>query len=575
MRIQRLLPGRRIMMFFLLSLLLPIGSIPFLRAYQPVTPNADIFYPISDDLRQRVDFWKDIFTQYSPHTAVLHDRMYVNVVYEAVDIAEILGTTKYSSRAKYNVIEKYREKYQKILSELHRRGGDASGLDEEHRRVAFLFEGIPGGNKFLEASQGIRAQMGIRDKFIAGLYRQEKYIKRLREIFREEGIPEEVLALPHVESSFNPAARSRVGAVGMWQFTRSTGRRYLRINNSVDQRLDPYHSTRAAARYLKESYKKLGSWPLAIMSYNHGVAGIMRAKRALNTSDPEEIIRRYSSRSFQFASRNFYPEFLAALETSLTPWAYVPIDELPESFREAYAKYGPQLAMNPQPARNTRQVAALQEKTSEPQAAPDVSENSNKEKMETPVNLPEPAPARNTDDSGEKRAPEGEGLLSKIDNILVADANAMDATREPRLAVNPHASGDYFWIQVYPGESIWNYAEWSGVPLNSLRKVNNISRRGNVRLGMSVNIPKAVAHSTEFERKRREYHKAIEDAYFSKYSVERTIEHKVRYGENLWYICNNKYNIPIWLFQKYNRLNPLKNLQIGDVVIIPVVTEAS
>jgi len=92
--------------------------------------------------------------------------------------------------------------------------------------------------------------------------------------------------LPHVESSFNPAAYSKVGAQGLWQFMRSTGRRYLHIDSTVDDRLDPFRSTQAAAQLLAYNYHLLGTWPLALTAYNHGAkaCGARRRRSARMTS---------------------------------------------------------------------------------------------------------------------------------------------------------------------------------------------------------------------------------------------------------------------------------------------------
>ena len=92
----------------------------------------------------------------------------------------------------------------------------------------------------------------------------------------------------------------------------------MRVDNRLDERLDPLHSTRGAARYLRQAYARLGSWPLAVMSYHHGINGIARARARLG-ADPMAIIRHYESRSFGFASRNYYPEFLAALRLLREP----------------------------------------------------------------------------------------------------------------------------------------------------------------------------------------------------------------------------------------------------------------
>ena len=109
-------------------------------------------------------------------------------------------------------------------------------------------------------------------------------------------------------------AYSKVGASGVWQFMPSTARRFMRIDDAVDERLDPIVSTRAAARFLRENYDRLGTWPLAITAYNHGPAGIARAVRETGTTDIGTIVEKYRGPSFKFASRNFYAEFLAALD---------------------------------------------------------------------------------------------------------------------------------------------------------------------------------------------------------------------------------------------------------------------
>jgi hypothetical protein len=137
---------------------------------------------------------------------------------------------------------------------------------------------------------------------------------RILPILRRHNVPEELAALPLVESSFNPHARSKAGAVGLWQFIRATGKNYLSITRRRDDRRDPIRATEAAARLLKHNYEALGSWPLAIMAYNHGKEGIQAARTAVGSSAAEVIIAQYEGPRFGFASRNFYPEFLAALE---------------------------------------------------------------------------------------------------------------------------------------------------------------------------------------------------------------------------------------------------------------------
>ena len=114
----------------------------------------------------------------------------------------------------------------------------------------------------------------------------------------------------------------------MWQFMRFTGRRFLRIDRYVDERKDPLESTRAAALLLSENYELFGNWPLAVTAYNHGEQGLIRASLETGSRDLMEFIRNYESRSWGFASKNFYAEFLAAIEIAKNVEQYFPGLEL-------------------------------------------------------------------------------------------------------------------------------------------------------------------------------------------------------------------------------------------------------
>jgi membrane-bound lytic murein transglycosylase D len=159
--------------------------------------------------------------------------------------------------------------------------------------------------------------LGQQERFRQGIVWAGRYLSHMERIFKEHNLPIEITRLPFVESSFNLKARSKVGASGIWQFIRSTGKRFLQINRAVDQRNDPIESTIAAAKLLKLNYKSLQSWPLAITAYNHGRAGMMRAVKGVHTRELPAIIAKYKSRTFGFASKNFYASFLAALAVEI------------------------------------------------------------------------------------------------------------------------------------------------------------------------------------------------------------------------------------------------------------------
>jgi len=114
----------------------------------------------------------------------------------------------------------------------------------------------------------------------------QPYFIMVEKIFRENGIPEEMKYLAVIESSFNTNARSRVGAVGAWQFMSGTARIFgLSVGKKVDERKDFYKSTVAAAKFLNELYDQFGDWLLVVAAYNCGAGGVKRAMTASGRSD--------------------------------------------------------------------------------------------------------------------------------------------------------------------------------------------------------------------------------------------------------------------------------------------------
>jgi membrane-bound lytic murein transglycosylase D len=114
----------------------------------------------------------------------------------------------------------------------------------------------------------------------------QPYFIMVEKIFRENGIPEEMKYLAVIESSFNTNARSRVGAVGAWQFMSGTARIFgLSVGKKVDERKDFYKSTVAAAKFLNELYDQFGDWLLVVAAYNCGPGGVQRAMNASGRSD--------------------------------------------------------------------------------------------------------------------------------------------------------------------------------------------------------------------------------------------------------------------------------------------------
>ena len=262
--------------------------------------------PVPEGLRTEIDFWKRVFAGTGRDTGLVHDSLYVGVVYGEVSLRDL------SPRARRSAIRAAVRDYRNVLLRLaDRRPGK---LSEKEQRVLDAWGPNPSRATLQAAAGRLRVQQGVKEKFRDGLVRSGRWRDHIMTTLREHGVPEGVAALPHVESSFQPHARSSAAALGMWQFTRSTGRRFMRIDNVMDERLDPWRSTTAAAQLLTYNHSLLDSWPLAITAYNQGVGAMLRAVRQLGTRDVETVVRRYRGRTFKFAGRNFYVELVAAVE---------------------------------------------------------------------------------------------------------------------------------------------------------------------------------------------------------------------------------------------------------------------
>ncbi len=276
----------------------------------PVHAQASEIFSYPPELEADVRFWIRVYTEVTTEQGLVHDDWFLGLVYEVLrfDPAD-------SQRQRERIVEQAKTRYAQLLRRFA--AGDTDNLTAHERRI-----------------------------------------------LADRGVPPEIGALPHVESSFNPAAYSRVGAAGLWQFMPGTARRYMRVDGVVDQRLDPYSATEAAANLMLYNYRLLGSWPLAVTAYNHGPGGLRRAQDELGTTNIAVIVKRYQGATFGFASRNFYVAFLAALEvdrhaekyfgplthlpdtqtTVVTLPDYVPVDALARAFK---ADLGALRVLNP------------------------------------------------------------------------------------------------------------------------------------------------------------------------------------------------------------------------------------
>jgi len=669
-------------------------------------------FPVPENLQDNVKFWTLIYTNYSSDQVVVHDSEHF-IIYDVVDSDNHM-VLNVNDGASWEKVKSVKKKYAEALQILSCSSKiDTFTLTPTQLKVYKLWGHIDKKNKFRNAYHNIRAQRGLSDHFRAGLERSGRYINHIERTLQDHGVPKELAALPMVESSYYYRAYSKMGAAGLWQFTRSTGRLFLSINYAIDERLDPIISTEAAAKLLKLNYEELGSWPLAITAYNHGLAGMRRAVRNLKTKDFGTIAAQYKSRSFGFASKNFYAEFIAAknimenyrryfgevnfqqpsqyivyelpdfinLSTLLEYFDidYTTIEELNPALRtpvlksNRYVPKGYQLRLPPdynlktdamyacipdshkfsaqvrdryykvrrgdtlssiasQYGISTGSLMAMNNisnpnrihvgQTIEVPPAltymaksesPLVAETLNKKPEDVLSNrvtiqpvfdegktdsIPSIAANAPRDESGkdQSNAVNADTSAISIDvNYDIAELQGpfIEPTIDlstfsytaPTQAATPVEDSTYFqvsfeqpksdYIDVQPEETLGHYADWLGLQTQTLRQLNGLAYDSDIQVGQRLKISFDKVTKDEFHTRRTEYHRSIQEDFFTRFQVAGELSHTIKSGENVWYICNRLYNLPYWLLARYNPNRNLIQLHPGDKIVVPDISVRS
>ena len=417
-------------------------------------------FPCPSILDDNVVFWKKTYTEYYSSQYILHDYENPLIIYEIIDVS---GKSKRSKRRICRAKQKY---YQNILKRIAM--GDTSS--SEAVRILKLWRTGTKKVDFLKAGKNMRVQAGQRDKYLAGLKRSGRYLGKIREIFKSFNLPERLIYLPHVESSFNYRAYSHKGAAGIWQFMRRTGRRFLKVNYLVDERFDPIASSVAAAKLLKHNYERLGTWPLAVTAYNYGANGMANAVKQLGTTDFSRIIRGYKGRRFRFASKNFYAAFLVVGDIAMNykdfygEVEFEPLLEYKEVVLDRYYSPGSickalDISLSTLKAYNPALRAALFVR---------------KRKIPKGFALKIP-PDINTD----------------IQAVLVAI---------PEKSAGSSESKPYYY-KIGSGDCISTIAEEFSVPVEELLEANGLSRRSKIYAGQVLVIPGKGGSGAALKRK--------------------------------------------------------------------------
>ena len=400
---------------WLLSLLLSLVSLGADAGAQSNQPNQSPF-PVPAGLESSVEFWKKVFSEYGLAQLIYFDPLDPSRIYEVVDVGEDSRTNEY--------------------------------INGERSRIAAANE---------VDIERVKAQRGVKERTAAGIKRSGRYIAQIQQIFRDRQLPVELSFLPIVESSYDIYARSSVGALGVWQFMPATGREYMRVTRDIDERRDPLESSRAAAAYLKQAYEYLGSWPLAITSYNYGQAGMARAVAEVGSSNLVDLIQRYNHQNWGFPPKHFYAEFIAAVEIGTNLERYFPGLELDRAapMREH------ELTIN-------MSIASLLNSTGLSR-----DELFGWNPAITPTTRIVPAGYRVKLPSDRTMEP------------LVTVVQVQQVTRQPQ----PKAQAQVVHHQVKRGETLFLIAQRYGASVKRILQANGLSHARLVRVGTTLRIP--------------------------------------------------------------------------------------
>lgn len=642
-----------------------LGLLLFFAPPGAAAPSRNPF-PEYNCLKSNVDFWVLIYSRYPSTTGVIHDRDDLNLIYGTVNL--LPADAPRARRINRWRTRKASAKYAALLRRLAR---GAPPHNAREKKILALFGRNPSPKRLREASENVRVQLGQKDRFVEGLIRSGRYLKKIKQIFRDYGLPSDLAYIPHVESSFNYEAYSKFGAAGIWQFTRSTGRRYLTINYVVDERRDPIRATWAAAQYLKKNYELLGSWPLAITAYNNGETGMLRAKAA--KGNYVRIFEEYERGCFKFASRNFYSEFLAARKvashyrhyfgwlplekpqrvTTITLPGFLAVSDAISFFKVketvlqrlnpalrppvfAGRKYiptgyhlrlpgslqaGALIARIPSSVYRRAQKRSLFYTVTRGDTAGGIAAQERVKLRDLIIannlgrratiyigqrlRIPAPyrhemvakkqaAPAKGqppvilTASSNKTKGTKEHVAVSKASGTLPkarpggggpqgqpAPQKGLTASTADRLAIirtYKRSGVRYGVIRVAPEETIGHYAEWLHLSAARIRIANRKRKGKAIITDQKLIIPLTKVSGKEFEEKRLEFHREIEEDFFAAYHVTDVTEYRIKKGDTIWELCYGKLDLPIWLLKKYNAsldfnsLHPNQKLQVPQLV---------
>ncbi len=537
--------ARVLLLFVACALLITAAAVsPRSARAQSYHPAVDPeHFPVPSSLIPAIEFWTDVFAEHESTKVVFHDDRLMGIVYSVLDLSDLENRSAGAKdREKRRRVRKEKERIQSILR--HLSGETRVRVDEaEARKIRALFSGVGGGqSKYRQAISRIRTQTGLRDRFAEAIEISGMFMPGIERTLASYRLPEQLKCMPFVESMFNYKARSKVGASGAWQFTRSTGRMFLQIDAAVDARSDVLLAAEGAAKMLARDYERLKYWPVTVTAYNHGSAGMARAVRR-HGRDIAEIVDNYRSRTFGFASRNFYAELIAAIVVFAERDRYFPgVEQMPE-LKFDVLETGKFVSLL-----DLAQLTGTSEKTLV-DLNPALSGPVHRGTLLVPKTYP-------------LRVPEGQ--LASFQKAL------RDIPRDRKL--DRQLAHQY---TVRSGDTLGKIAERFSSSVRSIQQANNLPRADRIYVGQRLEIPSRgnVGWQVRLPAQRASTGGSSQSSGAAPVAADGTVEsgparHRVRRGESLSAIAA-RYRVSMDVLISANGIARPDQLQIGQILEIP------
>jgi len=383
--------------------------------------------------------------------------------------------------------------------------------------------------------------------FAGGYQRMGRYETMIRQVLREEGLPEDLVYLAFTESTFKTSAYSRARAKGMWQFMASTGKRYgLARTSWVDERSDPEKSTRAAAAYLKELYGMFNDWYLVLAAYNAGEGLVQKAIDRTGKRDFWELTK---TRYFRAETKNFVPSILALSLMSRDPsgYGFADLQKDPPLNSDQVTVDGPA---------DLSLVAKL--------AGTTVDE----------IKSLNPELTRGVTPPGVKsyrlRVPAGKGdsfqaaYASLPASQKIANVRSIPSGRGRGRSMDDVYLGDDGRYVVQRGDTLSGIARQFGTSVRAITSANGITEKSLLHIGQSIRVPIAGARPTS-AAPAKSASSAFSQAP-ARTSAQK-VAYRVRRGDNLYRIAR-KYGTTVESLRSWNGLQSSSAIYPGDVLTI-------